>query len=113
MRTWCSASSSCCALSFVARSSTAGDPGDIAALRDIEARIEGELGLLEKMEKHSEISRKNVDGISEEIRKGQKALDVLMRKAESTLRALHGEVSVEVAEASTPFLCRMDRCKRQ
>ena len=85
-------------MGLVTRTRTAGDAGDIAALRDIEARIEGELGRLEKMEKHSDAIRKNVDGISDEIRKAEKALDLLLRKAQSTLRALNVEVSDEAAE---------------
>ena len=38
-------------MSLVTRSRTTGDAGDITALKDIEARIEGELSRLEKMEK--------------------------------------------------------------
>jgi hypothetical protein len=90
-------------MGLVTRARTAGDAGDIAALRDIEARIEGELGRLEKMEKHSDAIRKNVDGIGDEIRKAQKALELLLRKAQSTLRALNVEVSDEPAEASSPI----------
>jgi hypothetical protein len=54
------------------------------------------------MEKHSDSIRKNVDGISDEIRKAQKALDVLHRKAKSTLRALNVELTDEAAEATSP-----------
>ncbi len=90
-------------MGLVARIKTAGDAGDISALRDVEARIEGELSRLEKMEKHSDSIRKNVDGISDEIRKANKALDVLLRKAQSTLRALNVEVCDEAAEAESPL----------
>lgn len=90
-------------MGLVTRARTAGDAGDIAALRDIESCIEGELGRLEKMEKHSDAIRKNVDGMSDEIRKAQKALDLLLRKAQSTLRALNVEISDEPAEASSPI----------
>jgi hypothetical protein len=88
---------------LVTRSKSVGEPGDIAALRDIEARIEGELGRLERMERHSEAIRKNVDGISDEIRRAQKALDVLVRKAQGTLRALNVELHDEAAERATPI----------
>lgn len=91
-------------MGLVTRTRTAGDPGDIGALRDIESRIEAELGRLEKMEKHSESIRKNVDGIGDEIRKAKKALDLLVRKAQSTLRALHVEVSDEAAEIASPLM---------
>jgi hypothetical protein len=90
-------------MALVTRARTAGDAGDIAALRDIEARIEGELGRLERMEKHSDAIRKNVDGIGDEIRKAHKALELLLRKAQSTLRALNVEVSDEPAEVSSPI----------
>ncbi|HZF55593.1 MAG TPA: hypothetical protein VE093_43565 [Polyangiaceae bacterium] len=90
-------------MALVTRTCKAGDTGDIAALRDIEARIESELSRLEKMEKHSEAIRKNVDGMSDEIRKAQKALDVLLRKAQSTLRALNVELHDEAAERNSPI----------
>ena len=35
-------------IGLVTRTRTAGDPGDIAALRDVESRIEGEISRLEK-----------------------------------------------------------------
>lgn len=86
------------------RSQKAGDPGDITALRDLESRIEGELSRLERMEKHSDSIRKNVDGLSDEIRKARKALDLLVRHAESTLRALNIELDDEVTAAGSPIL---------
>jgi hypothetical protein len=90
-------------MSLVTRTRTAGDAEDIAALRDIEARIDGELSRLEKMEKYSESIRKNVEGISDEIRKARRALDILLRKAGSTLNALKVEVIDEGAELETPI----------
>jgi hypothetical protein len=90
-------------MALVTRIRTAGDPGDIAALRDIEARIEGELSRLVKMEKHSDTIRKNADGISEEVRKAQKALELLLRKAQSTLLALNVELQDEAAERTSPI----------
>jgi hypothetical protein len=90
-------------MALVTRTRTTGDAGDIAAMRDIESRIEGELSRLERMEKHSEAIRKNVDGISDETRKAQKALDILLRKAQSALRALNVELYDEAAERGTPI----------
>lgn len=55
----------------MSRIKTVGHKGDITALRDVEKRIEDELMRLEKMVKHSENIRKNVDGISDEIQKAQ------------------------------------------
>jgi hypothetical protein len=90
-------------MGLVTRTRTAGDSGDIAALRDIESRIEGELSRLERMEKHSDAIRRNVDGIGDEIRKAQKALDVLLRKSQATLRALNIEIHDEAVEANSPI----------
>jgi hypothetical protein len=90
-------------MALVSRSQTVGDAGDITALRDVEGRVEAELSRLEKMEKYSESIRKNVDGISDEVRKAQKALDRLLRNAQSTLRALNVELSDEAAERSSPI----------
>ena len=90
-------------IGLVTRRKSAGEVGDIAALQDIEVRIAAELSRLEKMEKHSDSIRRSADGISEEIRKGQKALDVLVRKAQSTLRALNVEPTDETMEAATPL----------
>jgi hypothetical protein len=91
-------------MALVMRVRTTGDAGDIAALRDIEARIESELSRLEKMEKHSDAIRKSVDGISDEIRKAQKALDRLLKGAQSTLRALNVQLPDEATERGSPIL---------
>lgn len=91
-------------IGLVTRNRTAGNSEDIAALRDVESRIESELVRLEKMQKCSEAIRKNVDGISEEIRKARRALDLLLRKAQSTLGALNVEVVDEAAEAASPLM---------
>lgn len=88
---------------LVTRTKTVGDEGDITALRDIEKRIEEEILRLEKMEKHSESIRKNTDGISDEIRKAQKKLELLLRNARSILTALNIEVSEEFIEAESPI----------
>lgn len=90
-------------MGLVTRSKTTGEPGDIAALRDVESRIEAEVTRLEKMEKYTENIRKNGDGLTEEIRKAQKALDGLLRKAQSTLRALNVELRDEAAERGSPI----------
>jgi hypothetical protein len=90
-------------LALVSRSKTVGDPGDREALRDIEARIEGELTRLQKMEKHNDSIRKSSDSIGEEIRKAQSQLEVLVRKAKDTLRALKIELVEENEERRTPI----------
>jgi hypothetical protein len=90
-------------MSLVTRSRTTGDVGDITALKDIEARIEGELSRLEKMEKYTHNIRKNVDDIGDEVRKAQKALDILLRKAQRTLLALKVELHDEEGERDSPI----------
>ncbi len=90
-------------LALVARGRTVGDEGDIAAMRDIEARIEAELERLAKMEKSSDAIRRHSDNISDEIRKGTKALNLLVTKAKSTMRALNVELHEESAERASPI----------
>jgi hypothetical protein len=75
-------------MALVTRSRTAGDSGDIAALYDVGSRIEAEIARLENMDKHSDTIRRNAEGISDETRRARRALDVLLRKAQSTLHAL-------------------------
>jgi hypothetical protein len=95
-------------LGLATRRKRVGDQGDIEALRDIEGRIEDELRRLEKMEKHNEGIRKNSDGIADEIRKAQRQLDLLLRKARSTLTALNIELDDEAAERVTPIAFSAD-----
>jgi hypothetical protein len=90
-------------LALATRVRTVGDQGDLKALRDIEGRIEDELQRLDKMEKHTESIRKNSDGISDEIRKAKRQLDLLLQKAKSTLTALNIELHDEAVERSTPI----------
>jgi hypothetical protein len=90
-------------LGLATRGKTVGDQGDLVALRDIDGRIEDELRRLEKMEKHNEGIRKNSDGIADEIRKAQRQLDLLLRKAKSTLIALNIELREEDVERLSPI----------
>ena len=66
-------------------------------------RFEDELRRLDKMEKHNDGIRKNSDGIADEIRKAQRQLDLLLRKAKSTLLALNIELREEEVERSSPI----------
>jgi hypothetical protein len=95
-------------LGLATRSRTVGDQGDLDAMRDIEGRIGDELRRLEKMEKHNEGIRKNSDGIADEIRKAQRQLDLLLRKARSTLTALNVELHDEALERSSPILLPLE-----
>jgi hypothetical protein len=52
---------------------------------------------------HNEGIRKNSDGIADEIRKAQRQLDILLRKAKSTLIALNIELHEEHVERSSPI----------
>jgi hypothetical protein len=99
-------------MALVTRAKLLGDVGDIAALRDVEDRIEGELGRLEKMEKYNDGIKRSSDGLGEEIRKARKALDLLLRKAQSTLRALNIELQEEAVERGSPIALAEDSLAR-
>jgi hypothetical protein len=80
-----------------------GSEGDLHALRDIEARIEAELGRLEKMRKLNNGIRQNSDDVAEEIRKAMRSFELLLRNAKSTLIALNIELNDEALERSSPI----------
>ena len=90
-------------MALVARARTVGDEGDLAALRDIDARIEDEVERLTKMEKSAATIRRHADTIATEISKGTKALGVLLRKAKTTMRALNVELHEEGVERESPI----------
>lgn len=90
-------------IGLVTRKKTQSEPGDIQALSDIQSRIEAELTRLEKMEKNNDKIRQSSDNISDEIRKANKALDLLLRKAKSTLSALDIELYDEEVERASPI----------
>jgi hypothetical protein len=91
-------------LGLATRGKTVGEQGDLEALLDIEGRIEDELRRLDKMEKHNEGIRRNSDGIAEEIRKAQRQLDLLVRKAKSVMKAFKIELHDEEAERNSPIM---------
>jgi len=95
-------------MALVTRVKTLGDAGDIAALVDVGARIEAETNRLEKMEKSNESIRRHSDAINDEIRKGKHALELLLGRAQSTLRALNIEISEEDAERLSPIALSND-----
>jgi hypothetical protein len=90
-------------LALVTRAGAIGDDGDIAALRDIEGRIESEVTRLHRMQKSNDQIRSHSDTIGDEIQKAQKQLDLLVRKAKETLKALQVELCEEGAERAFPI----------
>ena len=91
-------------MALVTRMKPAGDPGNIAALREVENRIQAEVDRLIRMEKHTEPVRRGLEGICDELRKARRALDSLLDDARSTLRALRIEVPDEQAERGSPIM---------
>ena len=73
----------------------------------ISRRIEDELQRLDKMKKHNDGIRQNSDGLAEEIRKGQRQLDLLLRKAKSTLSALTLNYTMKPPSGQTRSHCRL------
>jgi hypothetical protein len=90
-------------LGLVTRARAVGDGGNISALRDVEGRIEDEVRRLERFEKSNDQIRKHSDTIGDEVRKGKQQLDLLLRKAKETLKALNIQLLDEGAERETPI----------
>jgi hypothetical protein len=89
---------------LVSRHRAVASDADLAALRDAESRLLSEVERLDKMEKGVEAIRRQADLISGEIRKGQNALNLIVRNAQSTLAALNNEIVDEAAERASPIL---------
>jgi hypothetical protein len=90
-------------LFLVSRNHAVTDAGDLAALRDVEERIETELARLEKMEKSSDGIRRHNDDLASELRKARNQFGLLLKKAKDTLKALNIELVDEAAERLTPL----------
>jgi hypothetical protein len=91
-------------LALASRQRRPDDAGDLHALADIEHRIQKELERLDKMRKLAESIRDDADKLTEEVRKSGNALDLLLRKAKSTLRALDVELTEAEEAKSAPVL---------
>lgn len=90
-------------LFLVSRNHAVADAGDLAALRDVEERIETELARLEKMEKSSDGIRRHNDDLATELRKARNQFGLLLKKAKDTLKALNVELVDEAAERMSPL----------
>ena len=97
---------------LVTRTRTAGEPGDIDALRGLEDAIEHEVARLEKMEKSCGRITKGASEIMDELRVAKGALQQLVGKAKSTLQALHVELRDEAAERASPISFRTDNLQQ-
>ena len=91
-------------LALTSRQRRPDDAGDMQALADIEHRIQKELERLGKMRKLAESIRDDADKLSDEVRKGGNALDLLLRKAKSTLKALNVELTDAEDGKATPVM---------
>lgn len=91
------------ALFLVSRTKSVGNEGDLAALRDVEERIQAELKRIEKMEDSTHGIRRNCDNLEEELGKARKGFNLLLRKAKATLAALDIELLEEAEERACPL----------
>jgi hypothetical protein len=91
-------------LALASRQRRPDDSGDLRALADIEHRIQKEVERLDKIRKLAESIRDDADKLTEEVRKGGNALDVLLRKAKSTLKALDVEITEAEDAKSAPVM---------
>jgi chromosomal replication initiation ATPase DnaA len=86
------------ALGLAQRKQRTVETGDRNALADVEHRVIRELERLAKMSKSASAIERHAGNISDEIRKGRKALEKLVEKAKATLRALDVELTDEELE---------------
>jgi len=89
-------------LALASRQRKPEDAGDLQALADIEQRIQKELDRLGRMRKLAESIRGDADKLADEVRKGENGLDLLLRKAKTTLKALNVELAEVQDAALTP-----------
>ena len=87
----------------VSRTHSGAEPAERDALQDVERRLEAELKWLERMESCGDSIRKNADTVSDEIRMTRKELEPLSTDRNSTLSALHIDLSDEAAARSPPI----------
>jgi hypothetical protein len=88
------------ALALTSRAHRPADEGNIAALSDIEHRIQSELSRLARMRELASKIEKHAHELQEEVRKGEGKLDVLLKNTKLTLKALNVEPEAAEAEAA-------------
>jgi hypothetical protein len=91
-------------LALASRQQRPVDEGDVKALADVEHRIHQELARHEKMKKLAERIRKDAEELGDELRKGGDKLNLLLRNAKETLKALNVELTEADAERSQPIV---------
>lgn len=91
------------ALGLATRQKRGDDDGNIKALADIEQKIERELKRHDKMRDLVDTIQKKADDLSEELRKGTKGLQLLVKNAKATLKALNVELAAVEEERAEPL----------
>jgi hypothetical protein len=90
-------------LALASRQRRPADEGDIKALADIEHRIHQELARHDRMKKLAERIRKDAEELGDELRKGGDKLNLLLRNAKDTLKALNVELAEVAEEKAEPI----------
>jgi hypothetical protein len=91
------------ALGLATRQKRGDDDANVNALADIEQRIEKELKRHDKMRELVEAIQKKADDLGEELRKGTKGLNLLVKNAKETLKALNVELAALEDERAEPL----------
>lgn len=91
------------ALALAQRRRSTVDSGDLQALQGIEQSIVKEIERLDSMNASAGKIHKHADDITDEIRKGRKALARLVENAKRTLTALNIELRDDAAEEASPI----------
>jgi hypothetical protein len=91
-------------LALASRQRRPDDAGDIAALADIEHRIQAELDRLAKMRTQIETIQGAAEKLGESVRIGEKALERLLRKGKATLKALNVDLTAAEDAEDAPVM---------
>lgn len=91
------------ALGLATRQKRGENEGNISALADVEHKIEKELKRHEKMRDLAEVIQRKAEDLLDEIRKGGKGLQGLVKAAKATLKALDVELVNADEERSEPL----------
>jgi hypothetical protein len=91
------------ALGLATRQKRGEDDGNLKALAHVEQKIERELRRYDHMRELVESIQKKAEDLADELRKGTKGLNGLIKDAKATLKALNVELAAVEEERAEPL----------